>query len=106
MHPIIKPEGDTCSDCDRELLERGKGAAKLEWCDLGLVQRNDHAEHADTNIFDHSSGEEHSRVLSTCLKSGTEREDDYSNEHAVLLRKFISEISVEECAEPSTEFES
>lgn len=105
MHAIIQPEGDAGPDGDGELLERDERPSQLGWCDLSLIQRDHHAEHADPDAPDDTAGEEHPRVLGAGLETGAQGEDDHGHQHAVLAGDAVGEVPVEEGAGPRAQLE-
>lgn len=69
VHSVVEPEGDGRPDGDGELLQRDKRATELRGSDLGLVQRDNHGEHANADTTNDSASEQHSRVQSAGLKA-------------------------------------
>ena len=66
---------------------------------FGLIQRNNHNEHADSETCDRATGIEVAQVLGTSLKTATENEGDGSHHDGKTTTKDISEWSSESSTE-------
>ena len=72
---------------------------------LCLIQWNDHTKHSYSDTANDSTGEKVGWILRSRLETSTDCEDDDGREHSVLPRNRISQISVEQSASPSAQFQ-
>ena len=101
----VQPEGNGGADGDGELLQRDQRSAQLRRCDLGLIQWDDHREHADAYSTNDASGEEIGRTLCTGLEASAKGEDDDGDEHRVLARDGVGQVAVDERTRPRTQLQ-
>lgn len=73
---------------------------------LGLIERNDHGEHANTETTNDTTSKEVCGRLSTGLQASTQGEDNDSNHHGVLSGDTISEETVDQRTSPSSKLQS
>ncbi|KAG9526877.1 sugar transporter, partial [Aureobasidium melanogenum] len=67
VHSVICPECNGSPNSDGELLQRDQRTTKFRGRNLGLVKRNDHGEHPNTDAANDSASKKIGRTLSTSL---------------------------------------
>lgn len=105
VHAIVQPESNCSTDGDGKLLQRDETTTQLGRRDLGLVERDDHAEHADSETTNDTTGEEVVGLGGGELQTGTGGEDDDCNHHGVLAGDGVGEPAAEEGTGPGAELE-
>ena len=78
--PIPDERRDERSDAEHELLQRGEPPANAWVCNLRLVQRREHREHADTHSGQETPAIHVVDVLCAGLDTTSEEKNDASGE--------------------------